>query len=360
MRLEHLHTIPAGWTLEDDFARVRAWRSWGVDDLLDVSVPWSREHGVTVVDDVELRHGETFMVRTYDTPSGRLRHTVRRTTEAVGPGWVVQPDHVELFEDFNVPRALEHAVSRASDVAAVRHLYGPPDDSARAGFAARMSAVGAFASDEGVAVQAWSAFGMDAAVWLCGNEGAVLLALDEPSAFEGLLETITQTDLARTELAAAHPEVDLVVYRGWYSSLDLWSPALFDKLLAPRIRRVADAAHRHGKRLAYVMTTGVQRLAGRLADAGVDVLYFADPVQDRVDLGVLAREMAGGLCIVGGTNALSLAPENHGRLAGEIERAVDLLAPTGRFILHPVDALFPDTPAEGIRRLVEAWQRYRR
>jgi hypothetical protein len=299
------------------------------------------------------------MVRTYATPAGTVRHAVRRTGEDVGLGWVVQPDHVPLFEDFNIPRAVKHAVASSSDVMAIRYLYAPPDAQSMAWFRERMTAVGAFADAEGVAVQAWSAFGMDAVVWLCGTEGAVFLAVDHPAAFEALLEAITLTDLARTSLAAAHPAVDLVVERGWYSSLDFWSPDLFDRYLAPRIRRVAEQAHRHGKLLGYVMTTGVQRMAARLADAGVDVLYFADPVQDRVDLELLARDVGGRLCLVGGTNALSLAPERQGRLDQEVARAVGSLGPTGRFILHPVDALFPDTPERGLRGLVEAWLRHR-
>ena len=183
--------------------------------------------------------------------------------------------------------------------------------------------------------------------------------MDAPRAFAELMEVITATDVARTALAAAHPAVDLIVERGGYSSTDLWSPNLFDRHLLPHIRSVGEAAHRHGKRFAYVMTTGVERMAGRLADAGVDVLYFADPVQDRVDVSALARAVGGRMTVVGGTNALSLAPQNWNRIDGEVAEAVDSLGPTDRFILHPVDALFPDTPEEGVRRLVEAWTKHR-
>lgn len=357
LRMEHLHTVPEGWTLEDDFARVRAWKAWGVDDILDVSVPWSVGANVRLADATGPGGAEGgVMTRTYRTPAGALEHAVRRTTEHVPDGWVVQPDHVPLFEDFNIPRAVRHAVSSPGHVAVIPHIYAAPDETARAWFRGRMDRVATFAHAEGVAVQAWSAFGMDAVVWLAGTEGSVLLAMDEPEAFGRLLEHVTETDVARTELAAAHPAVDLIVERGWYSSTDFWSPELFDRFLLPCIRRVAAVAHRHGKRFAYVMTTGVERMARRLAEAGVDVLYFADPVQDRVDLPSLARDVGGSMCLVGGTNALSLAPENQGRLAGEVARALDALGSSNRLILHPVDALFPDTPEEGMRRLIDAWR----
>ena len=37
LRMEHIHTLPESWDLQDDFRRVLAWQSLGVDDILDVS-----------------------------------------------------------------------------------------------------------------------------------------------------------------------------------------------------------------------------------------------------------------------------------------------------------------------------------
>jgi hypothetical protein len=360
LRMEHIHTLPRPWTLADDFARVLAWRRWGVDDILDVSVPWSAAPGVTFADTTEPAPGsaEPVMARTYRTLAGPARHAVRRTGEDVSPGWVVQPDHVPLFEDFNIPRAVRHLVTVPADVEVVRHLYAPPDGRARGWLAERLAKVGEFAAREGVAVQAWSAFGMDAVVWLCGTEGAVLFALDHPDAFERLVADITATDVARTALAASSPAVDLLVGRGWYSSTDFWSPELFDRFVAPHLRAVSAAAHAAGKPFAYVMTTGVETLVGRLVECGVDVLYFVDPVQDRADMAAVRDAVAGAMTLVGGTNALSLAGDPSA-IDGEVARALDALGPTRRFVLHPVDALFPDTPHAGLERLVRAWERYR-
>ena len=202
-----------------------------------------------------------------------------------------------------------------------------------------MVRVRAFAEREQVVVQAWAAFGMDAVVWFAGTEGAVLLAMDAPAAFRELLELVTETDLARVELAATTPGVDLVCERGWYSSTDFWSPALFDEYMAPHIRQLAAVVHRHGKKFGYVMTTGVAALGQRLAAAGVDLL-------------------AAGLTVAGGTNALSLAAGDPERIRREVRSALDALAPAHRFILHPVDALFPDTPWAGVQALIAAWREH--
>jgi len=363
LRMEHIHTLAQPWTLQDDFKRVLAWLSLGVDDLLDVSVPWSTNPEVSWRDH-EAPAGEIdprypVLIRDYETPAGPLRHAVRKTGEDTGPGWVIQPDHVELIEDFNIPRAVKHAVASPQDVAAIEYLYAPPDEKAKEWFARRMKEVKTFADEHGVAVQAWGAFGMDLAVWLAGTEGAIMLAMDEPDRFERLVELIARTDLARAELAASTPGVDMVVDRGWYSSTDFWSPALFDRFVRPHVEATARAVHKHGKKFAYVMTTGVEILGPRLADAGVDVLYFVDPVQDRIDL-ERARELLGErMTLVGGANALTLQSRDPEHIRREVERAVECLRETNRFILHPVDAVFPDTPWQGVEELIRAWERVR-
>jgi len=357
--MEHIHTLPEPWDLEDDFRRVLAWQSLGVDDVLDVSVPWSLDAGVSWQDRRIEPAGEEphpILVREYRTPSGNLRHAVRKTGEDPGPGWVIQPDHVPLFEDFNIPRGVEHAVRGPEQIPLVRHLYRPPDPAAREAFSQRLSRVGAFAAEHGAAVQAWSAFGLDAVVWMAGVEGAIFLAMDHPDAFERLLEAVTETDYARTVLAAAAPEVDLVVERGWYSSTDLWSPALLDRHLFPRIAALSQAAHRYGKKFAYVMTTGVEALGSRLIDSGVDVLYFVDPVQDALSVERARELFAGRMTLVGGINSTTFAASSPDTIRRDVRRAMAALADTGRFILHPVDALHPDTPWEGMKAVIEAWK----
>jgi hypothetical protein len=360
-RLEHLHTLAQPWELEDEFKRAEAWLSLGIDDVLEVSVPWSQDPEVTWKDS-QLAPGVvggdgrySVLMREYQTPSGPLRHAVKKT-DPEPEGWVIQPDHVPLIEDFNVARAVRHIVSAPADVPAIGHLFAPPDAQQRQWFANRMLQMKAFADLKGLLTQAWTAFGMDAAVWFAGAEGAVMMALDSPETFGQLLDIIFATDYARTELAVTQPGVDLVCQRGWYSSTDFWSPALFDQFVSPRLARLTELAHRHGKKFGYVMTTGVEILGPRLADAGVDLLYFVDPIQDRITLEKAGDLLGNRMTLVGGTNALSLASGDPRRIQDEVGRALKILGPTNRFILHPVDAIFPDTPWSGVETMIRAWK----
>lgn len=359
-RLEHLHKLPQTWTIEDDFKRVETWLSLGMDDVLDVSVPWSQDSKVTFTDSLKPagKGDERYpvMTREYQTPDGKICHSVQKTNEEEKPGWVIQPECVPLIEDFNIPRAVRHLVAEPADVAKIKWLYQAPDQQQCEWLASRMQQVGKFASERGVMVQAWSAFGMDAAVWFAGAEGAVMLCMEHPDAFDELLNIIHSADKARTALALQYP-VDMVCQRGWYSSTDFWSPAIFKKFLKPRIAELTAMAHRAGKKFGYVMTTGVMTLGPDLMEAGVDLLYYVDPVQDHVDLAKAKKLFGGKMAVAGGVNSgVTLAMGTPEQIRVEVKTALEVFGNKGGFILSPVDALFPDTPWKNVETMIAAWK----
>ncbi len=358
--MEHIHTLPEPWDVADDIRRVETWLSEGIDDVLDVSVPWGRSQRVQWEDSV-LPAGTAdevypVLVREYDTPDGALRHAARQVTEGVEPGWVVQPDHVAPIEDFNVSRAVQHLVGAPEDVGKVKWVFCGPGASDGEWLRDRMGVLVPFARERGIMIQAWSAFGADAAVWFAGVEGAVMLCMEHRDAFEELLGLIHEVDMARTRLALEH-EVDMVVQRGWYSSTDFWSPRLFRDHFKPRIAELAALAHAEGKLFGYVMTTGVMALGPDLAEAGVDLVYYVDPVQDSIDLAEAASRFRGRLAVAGGVNAgVTLARGSAQEIAGAVREALSAFGSDGGFILSPVDALFPDTPASNVEVMIETWR----
>lgn len=362
-RLEHIHTLPQQWNLEDDFKRVLAWFSLGVDDILDVSVPWSTHAEVSFKDWIIPAGGEggdsyyPVLARDYQTPDGRVQHRIKKTGDE-GSGWPIQPSILPAFEDYNVARGLKHLVSQPEDIEKAKYLFLPPGEEQKTWFARRMKEVKQFADLHGVLVQAWSAFGMDAAIWMAGVENAISMAMTDPDSFDLLINNIAETDYARTELAVRTPGVDMVCQRGWYSSTDFWSPELFDAYIYPHLCKLTELAHKHGKKFAYTMSTGVETLGPRLADAGVDVLYFIDPLMDSITLEKAAKLFGNRMTVAGGISCISLN-EDKEQIRQRVKKAIDILGPTNRFILHPVDSLFPDTPWEGVETMIEAWKEFR-
>ncbi|MHB9031947.1 MAG: uroporphyrinogen decarboxylase family protein [Anaerolineae bacterium] len=361
-RLEHIHTLPQPWDLEDDFERVRRWFSLGLDDILDVSPPWGMHPAVTWRDWQEppsAGQPYTLIDREYQTPAGPLRHSVRRSDEPAEPGWVVQPGQVPLFEDYNIPRGVRHAVIGPDDLPKLRYLLREPTPAQLADYRAKMARIARFAREQGVLVQGWSAFGLDGVIWLTGVERAVLAALTEPDFFAELLAVIADFDRRRTALMLEAGGVDLVVMRGWYSSTDFWSPGLFRDLFMPKIRALADQAHAAGARFAYTMTTGAAKLGEYLLQAGVDLLYYVDPVQDQVDLAAVRGQLGGKMALAGGINSgVTLGSGSPAEIRRSVQAAMGILGPGGGFILSPVDALFPDTPWSSVEALISAWWEY--
>jgi hypothetical protein len=365
MRVEHIHTLPEPWSVRDDFQRVRRWLDLGLDDVLDVSPPWGVHPEVRIRDWQELptasersaSEPHPLLCREYQTPAGVLRHVVRRTGEAPIPGWVVQPDHVPLFEDFNIPRGVRHAVVDPEDLPKLRYLLQDPTADQLASYRERMALVRRFAREQGVLVQGWSAFGMDAVVWLCGVERAVLAAMTEPDFFQELVDVIHAFDRRRTEIMLDVGSVDVVVQRGWYSSTDFWSPTLFRRFVLPGLKKLVGLAHQAGARFAYVMTTGALPMAELLLAAEIDLLYYVDPVQDRrADLAAIREKFRGQIAVAGGVNsAVTLKSGSREEIRQAVHTAIRTLGPGG-FIMAPVDALFPDTPWSNVEAMIEAWR----
>lgn len=361
-RLEHIHTLPQNWEIYDDFKRALTWRSLGIDDIIDISIPWSVNPEVTwddTVIPVSKDYDSPVMVREYTTPSGKLCHAIKKTQEKPNEGWVIQPNCVPLFEDYNIPRGIKHAVGRPEDIPIIKHLYSPPDNEAEKWFNERIEKVESFSKENDIAVQAWACFGMDAIIWLTGVEGAVLMAMDNPKSFRKLVDIIAETDYARAELACKNPAIDMIVQRGWYSGIDFWSPGLFEKFVYPNLVKIVELVHKYDKKFGYVLTTGVEVMGEFLKKSGIDVLSYIDPIQDSITLERAKDMFCEGITVVGGINSITLNSKNKAKIENEVKHAIDILGPTNRYILHPATSLFPDTPWEGVEMLIEAWDKYK-
>ena len=359
-RLEYIHTIPEPWHLpEDDFRRVEAWLALGVDDMIDVSVPWGIDPNVTIRDYHEVgtdRSGATITCREYTTPAGVLTHKVKLTREKVEPGWVVQPEYPPLFEDYNIPRATEHLFTKERDLPKLPYLLARPSDGQIEAFRQRMALIRQFADEKQVAVAAWSLFGMDGVVWLCGAENAVMMAMTEPDLFVEIVRIVDEFDRMRTELMLEVGGVDLIVQRGWYSSTDFWSPSLFEQYVLPYLKRNVDSVHAAGKRFGYVMTTGVKALLHYLPQANVDVWYWADPEMGDVDNATIRKELGGKVAVAGGIDATrTLHDGSPEQIRNRVTDAIETLGPDG-FILEAMDSLFPDTPASSVQTMIDVWK----
>ncbi|MGA2977589.1 MAG: uroporphyrinogen decarboxylase family protein [Spirochaetia bacterium] len=140
-------------------------------------------------------------------------------------------------------------------------------------------------------------------------------------------------------------------------STNFWSPALFDQFVFPHIRTLAAAAHGHGKKFAYVMTIGVEILGPRLAETGVHVWYFVDPIGP-VQKG-LAQEkirdlLSDSITLVGGISSITLSNRSFAAIDRNVKHALEVLGSTAGSSCILWMAWFPDTPWESVKWMIDA------
>jgi len=351
--------VPEHMRHKKAFERVQRWYDRGVDDILDMFAPWGHHPDVQVRTWRESpSKGERYprLCKEYETPAGVLRHIVHETDDDLGDKWPNQQDEVHLMDDFNVPRAVKHAVCGPDDLPKLRYLLSEPSADQLALFRTCMKETREFCQTSGTLLAGWGPCGADGAIWLCGVEPAIFMAVDAPDFFEELLDIIHVYDKRCCELVMEEG-VDMIVHRGWYQTTRFWSPDMFDRFIAPNLKRLVDMAHENDTKFAYTMSSGMMPLLDRFKDIGIDLLYHLDPVQGGADLAVVKQKLHGHVAVLGGMNSsVTVGRGDRDEIRNAVFHAVETLGPGGGFILNPVDCLYPDAPPENIEALIEAWR----
>lgn len=339
--------------------RIERFLSLGLDDIYDVYLGASFHPEVKERWWREERSGERYplLVKVYETPAGTLRQEVS-LTDGVECPWPV-PAEPRLMDDYNVPRSRKFPVETEADLAALRYLLQPPDGAALAAFREEIRQAQETCDRLDVLMAGWAPLGTDAAVWLCGVENLIFLAMDQPAVFAELLDVIHASDRRLVEILLDSP-VELIVRRGWYDHGDFWSPALWRQFIAPRLLELTDLVHAGGRLMGYTMSTALQPLLGMLTGIGYDLHYHVDPVQGKADLREVKATLGRRTALLGGINsAVTLERGTEQEIRRAVREAVEILGPGGGFILSPVDCLFPTTPWRSVEIVIEAWKEVR-
>ena len=306
---------------------------------------------------------EPLLHAAFETPAGTLTTVVRKTED-----WP-WGDHVPLLDDYVAPRAVKFPVTGPDDLPALRYLLAPPSDEDVRVYQTRAEELKKLGSKHDLLVSAGGVgepenpgpVGLDALMWLCGMEQAILWAVDEPDILVELGDIIADWTRRRIEIAL-DAGVDLLVKRAWYEGTDFWSPDLYKRFMVPALTQEARLVHEAGARFGYIITSGVMPLVDHMLGAGVDVMLGVDPVQGKgTDMGELKRKSAGRMCLWGGVNGfLTVEQGTEDDVRRAVAHAFDTLGPDG-FILSPVDNV--RDPSDRVWRntlaLVDAWKQCR-
>jgi hypothetical protein len=302
---------------------------------------------------VENRPEERYpiLVKQYHTPAGTLRSEVRQTED-----WRYG-NHIPFLDDYLSSRSLKFLVEGSQDLDKLAYLLVKPAPEEAAAFQSISRASIEFARQKNLLLAGGWGVGADMFGWLYGLQNMLYAVYDQPDFIHQMLELFAEWNRSRMEVVLA-AGVDLYIKRAWYENCDFWSPTKFQQFLAPIIKSEADLAHQHGARFGYLITANCMPLLEQIAGCGVDVIIGVDPMA--YDLAQTKKILGGRVCLWGGVNGhLTVERGSTEEVRQEVQRAMQLLAPDGGFILSPVDNVreLTSQARENVLALVDEWQK---
>jgi len=191
------------------------------------------------------------------------------------------------------------------------------------------------------------------AYWTWGFEGTMTLVGDRPGLVARACRRMVHWPLQRVRQAAALGARGIWIEE---TMTDMISPAAYEALALPPLRRVIEEIRRLGMKSIYYYCGNPWPKFEQLLAAGADALALEESKKDfAIDIAEVARRVAGRCTVFGNIDAIGLL--EHGSesdLRAEIARQLAAgRANGGRFVMSTGSPVTPGTSAERVRRYVE-------
>lgn len=139
----------------------------------------------------------------------------------------------------------------------------------------------------------------------------------------------------------------------------LISPQMFRRFVKPILARLTEQGHSYGAKVMYHTCGAVRDIIPDFIDIGIDIL---DPVQSAaagMDLKELKQEFGNDICFHGGISTQTILPfGTPEQVRDEVWRTLDIMMPSGGYILQSDQYLQLDVPVENIVAMYEAVREY--
>jgi hypothetical protein len=315
-------------------------------------LPVNYHPAVRIEESVETRADQRYpiLVKKYHTPAGTLYTEVRQTED-----WR-HGNHVPFLDDYLSSRSIKFPVEGIEDLDKLLFLLVKPTSEEVATFSSVSRATSEFARQKDLLLTGGWGVGADMFGWLYGLQNMLYAIYDQPEFIQSILDLIAAWNRSRMEVILA-AGVDLYIKRAWYENCDFWTPVKFQQYLAPILTAEADLAHQYDARFGYLITANCMPLLEQIAQCGVDVIIGVDPLT--YNLEQTKQTLGSRVCLWGGVNGhLTVERGSPEEVRQEVRKAMELLAPTGGFILSPVDNIrdLTSQARQNVLALIEEWR----
>jgi uroporphyrinogen decarboxylase len=343
---------PGNWK-----AFIEAQLDLGLDTVAELpELLFSFHQDVKITEWKENIPGKSVLYKKYDTPAGFLQTEIEKSDD-----WP-HGDHIEFYDDHNVPRSRKFHVNGRIDLKSFRYMMLPPTADQIKTYREKCAEVKKYANQKGLLVRGVRGVLIDAAIRFAGVENLVFAAMEDPGYLEEYLNIIWDWSMQRMEIILDE-KPDMFLRRGWYENMSFWSPEMFRKFMKPYLEKEVCWAHEAGVKFGYINTCSYMNLTDDFIDTGIDMLIGVDPVQDAgLDMAALKQKTKGRICLWGGGNGfVTVEKGTPEQIRNEVFDSIDKLAPGGGFILSPVDNVrdTSDTAISSANIFIDAWKEKR-
>jgi len=342
-----------GYKLTGRREPVRLAADLDTDPVINVHIGSSMHPEVRARVRVEQREGEKHPVlyKQYQTPAGTLRMGVRLT-----PQW---PHGKDIpWDDFTAGHICEPLIKSPRDVDAFEYLCQPPTERDLAAAEKGNDQTRRIAAEYGIAVRGLAGQGLATLLFVMGAHSAVLFAVDHPGAFQRLAEIDHRTNLARIRLCA-RAGADFVKRFGGYEQTNLYSPAIFRRVVMPLLAEEVRVAHEVGLPIYYRVVTGMGPLLGDIASIGFDCIEGGEPRLSNCSLDTWRDAFAGKACSwTGISTPVLLGGSDPDAVRAEVRRCVEVFGRKG-FILGVTNSIRNHFPWANTLAMIDEWKKVR-
>jgi len=169
---------------------------------------------------------------------------------------------------------------------------------------------------------------------IMGFEQMAIKSLDEPKLLGDILEQLTILAERAIDQAAAHPATGAIFYADdlGFNTSTMLSPAFYRKWLFPRLKRLADACHKHNKPFLFHSCGFVDTLMEDLIEfVGIDGFHsFQDSI---MPIEEVYKKYGDRISILGGVDVGLLARGTPEQVRTRCRQILDTCGPNGGFAI---------------------------
>ena len=354
----------------DQFERTDDLLALGTDPMVEIWLPEPCFHPdvkVTQWRENGQPDGKARLCKAYDTPKGTLRQVIRETDDLYhwhkinrntrGP-LADLIDGVGLIEDVNPSRSVEFLVNGPEDLDKMEYLFRLPSGEALKRWREDALYAKREAEQRHTTLLARRLYEGSALLWLTDAQKTICTYAENPDYVRRFLDIIHRWQMGLLEMVL-EVGVDMVTRFGYYDTPDFWGVKYFDQFLRPLMDEEAEVCEQAGALLSQQQSMGLCTQREVYKKMKVHVLRDVDPFQGYEDLTLLKRELGATKTLMGGVNCdVFLVGASRSEVDAMVRSTIELLAPCGRFILHPIPGVYAGVPWEKVLWLIDSWRRY--